>query len=127
MLIDDVQKSNLPPIDGRRLNEIPRLHVMDGPSGNYVTGILLVPRCSVFAAFSWHFQSCSFPKSVRTFVVDHLAIAAKEGRDPAIAEAWSLANEFENPLRQPLVFVLGLPCVSLTRSRLIEHTACPTL
>ena len=54
-------------------------------------------------------------------------IATKQHGDPAIAKSRSLSNQFQNLLGQPLIFVFGLPYISLTRSRLIENVARTTL
>ena len=92
-----------------------------------MASISLVTGCSFFAAFAWHFQSCGFPKSVHTFVIDYLACTTKQSCDSAIAKPRPLPNQFENLLGQPRIFILGLPYVSLTRSRLIENVARATL
>jgi hypothetical protein len=54
-------------------------------------------------------------------------MSTKERSDPPIAKPWPLSNQLKNLSRQPRVVILGLPYISLTRSRLIENVACPTL
>ena len=92
-----------------------------------MASILFVTGSPLFSAFSGHFQSCCFPKSVHAFVIDHFTSSTKKRRDPAIAETRSLSNQFKNPFGKPLIVVLGLPYISLARSRLIENVARATL
>ncbi len=65
--------------------------------------------CKLFASFSWHFQPCSFPETVHSFVIDAFAIPTEQHRDPTITIPWSLANQLKNLLCQPLIVILRPP------------------
>ena len=92
-----------------------------------MASVPFVTGSSLFAEFPGHFQSCCFPKSIHSFVIDHFTGPTQKHSDPAIAKSGALSNKFQNLLGQPRIFVLGLPYISLARSRLTENVTRSTL
>jgi hypothetical protein len=114
VFVDNVEETNLPTINRRGVNEVPSPNIVRESSRRHMTSILLFSSSSRFSSFSRHFQSRGLPETIHAFVVDHFAVATKQRADSAIAKPGTLPNKFEYLLCQPLVFVFGSPCISLT-------------
>ncbi len=98
---------------------------MRGPPPH--AAVLAIAHAAPLALFVGHFEPFFPPQPIDAFFVHHPAFPPQQCPYPTVAVAGILPREHEHPLFEDAVLFVLLLCIALSRTRLSEYPAGPTL
>ena len=91
-----------------------------------MTGIDTIAQSPAFSGFSADLKPLDLPQSMYSLDVHTPAIFAKQRSDSTVAEPWPLQRQSMHLGYQAVFFLIDLPAIPLSGSRLPEDLADPT-
>ena len=90
-------------------------------------GSVCQPQPTAFRLPFRHFQPLLAPDPLYSFGIHPPTLPTKQRCDPSIAIATIFARQLDDPSHQPILVRGDLRSMPLSRSRLAQHSASPTL